>query len=304
MACRPSSRTASPSAARQVNAPTAIDSFIQGASRLPVMPKATVRLLELLESPDCTARELAEVIETEPALAVRLLKLANSPFYGQRGRIASVARAVVVLGAKTIRSLAMAVWTHTLKAQMRSADEMRLMLPLLQHGLATGVTAQLLVEKTNRALADDTFMAGLLHDIGRVALVAQLGTCYQVSILEPALRDRVPLHAMEATVLGFDHRALGARLMAAWGLPGFLATVAERHHDAGLVPDKQDVVAAVALADACATALGFNLAAEIHRPSQDGIAAFYGLGDELVMNEFLESCTDWIRMFNDALDGP
>lgn len=304
MACRPSSRTASPSAARQVNAPTVIDSFIQGASRLPVMPQTTVRLLELLEFPDCTTQQLAEVIETEPALAVKILKLANSPFYGQRGRIASVGRATIVLGSKTIRSLAMAVWTQTLKTQMHGPDELRLMLPLLEHGLATAVVAQMLVERTDRALAEDAFMAGLLHDIGRVALVAQLGTRYQGYVLAPALRDRLPLHAMEATVLGFDHRALGARLMAAWGLPGFLATVAERHHDADLVPDRQDVVAAVALADGCATRLGFNLAPEIPRPPQAAITAFYGLEDEPVMNEFLESCADWIGMFKDALDGP
>jgi HD-like signal output (HDOD) protein len=268
------------------------------------MPKATVRLLELLEFPDCTTQELAEVIETEPALAVRILKLANSPFYGQRGRIASVARAVIVLGAKTIRSLAMAVWTHTLKAQMRSADEMRLMMPLLQHGLATGAAAQLLVEKSSRALAEDAFMAGLLHDIGRVALVAQLGTRYRDDILEPALLEQIPLHAREATVLGFDHRALGARLMVDWGLPGFLAAVAECHHNKELVPDTQSLVAAVALADNCATLLGFNLAVELPRLPRSNIAACYGLEDELVMNGFLEGCADRIRLLNDALDGP
>ncbi len=284
--------------------PTAIESFIQGASQLPVMPKATVRLLELLEFPDCTTQELAEVIETEPVLAVRLLKLANSPFYGQRGRIASVARAVVVLGAKTIRSLAMAVWTHTLKAQMRNADEMLLMLPLLQHGLASGVAAQMLVEKSSRVMAEDAFMAGLLHDIGRVALVAELGTRYRDAILEPALRDLMSLHEQEAIVLGFDHRALGAKLMAAWGLPGFLADVAERHHDTDLIPDAQNIVAAVALADTCATRLGFNLATELFRSPQAGIAAYYGLADEAAMAEFLDGCAERVKAFNDALDGP
>ncbi|MEW6515151.1 MAG: HDOD domain-containing protein [Pseudomonadota bacterium] len=282
----------------------AIDSFIQGASRLPVMPKATVRLLELLEFPDCTTQELAEVIETEPALAVKILKVANSPFYGQRGRIASVARAALVLGAKTIRSLAMAVWTYTLKAQMLGADEMRLMVPLLQHGLATGVAAQMLAEKSSRPLAEDAFMAGLLHDIGRVALVAQLGMRYQGDILDPAVRNSVPLHEMEATILGFDHRALGARLMSVWGLPDFLAAVAEHHHDTTLVPNARNLAAAVALADNCASLLGFNLAMEIPRPPQAEIAAFYGLADELVMIEFLESCADRVKQFNDALDGP
>lgn len=284
--------------------PARIDTFIQGAARLPVLPKATIRLLELLEFPDCTAQEIAEVVETEPALAVRLLKLANSPFYGQRGRIASVVKAVVVLGAKTIRSLAMAVWTHTLKAQMRNAEEMLLMMPLLQHGLATGVATQMLVEKSSRMLAEDAFMAGLLHDIGRVALVAELGTRYRDAILEPVLRTRTPLHELEAAVLGFDHCALGAKLMAAWGLPGFLAAVAERHHDADLVPGQQNLIAAVALADACATLLGCNLAPDMPRPLPGEIAAYYGLQDDPVMAEFLECCADRVRMFNAALDGP
>lgn len=284
--------------------PASIEAFVQGAARLPVMPKATVRLLELLESPECTARALAEVIETEPALAVRILKLANSPFYGQRGRIASVSRATIVLGAKTVRSLAMAVWTCTLKAQMRNADEMRLMMPLLQHGLATGVAAQMLAEKTSRALAEDAFMAGLLHDIGRVALVAELGTRYRDDILVPAVEASMPLHDREAAVLGFDHRALGARLMSSWGLPGFLADVAERHHDTCLAPAAGNIVAAVALADACAALLDCNLAPELPRPLQEEIAAFYGLDDELILAEFLDVCADRVRQFNDALDAP
>lgn len=285
-------------------APASIEAFVQHAARLPVMPKATVRLLELLESPECTARELAEVIETEPALAVRILKLANSPFYGQRGRIASVSRATIVLGAKTVRSLAMAVWTYTLKAQMRNADEMRLMMPLLQHGLATGVAAQMLVEKSNRAQAEDAFMAGLLHDIGRVALVAELGLRYRDDILAPAVEASMPLHDKEIAVLGFDHRALGARLMVAWGLPGFLADVAERHHDTCLAPVAGNIVAAVALADTCATLLDCNLAPELPRSPQHEIAACYGLDDELILTEFLEVCADRVKQFNDALDAP
>lgn len=284
--------------------PASVEAFVQRAARLPVMPKATVRLLELLESPECTARELAEVIETEPALAVRILKLANSPFYGQRGRIASVSRATIVLGAKTVRSLAMAVWTYTLKAQMRNADEMRLMMPLLQHGLATGVAAQMLVEKSNRAQAEDAFMAGLLHDIGRVALVAELGLRYRDDILAPAVEASMPLHDKETAVLGFDHRALGARLMVAWGLPGFLADVAERHHDTCLAPVAGNIVAAVALADTCATLLDCNLVPELPRSPQHEIAACYGLDDELILTEFLEVCADRVKQFNDALDAP
>ncbi len=180
--------------------------------------------------------------------------------------ISKIHNAVVVLGSKTIRSLALTVWTHTLRSQARNAEEMTMMVPLLAHGLAAGVAARLLAERINKNLAEDAFMAGLLHDIGRVALVAQLGVEYQTQVLDPARHERLPLHEKEAALLGFDHRALGAALMASWSLPPFLADVAEKHHDREIAPEGQFIVAAVALADNIATELGCQPGARYTAP--------------------------------------
>lgn len=276
--------------------------FIQGASRLPVLPQVTVRLLKALDSPDSSSRDIARIFEVEPALTARLLKLANSSFYGQRGNISKVQNAVAVLGSKTIRSLALTVWTQSLRSAARTREEMALLLPLLAHGLAAGIAARLLATRMKPALAEDAFMAGLLHDIGRVALVAQLGTKYQALVLDPALSEGVTLHEKEATALGFDHRGLGSALMESWALPPFLVEVAERHHDRLATPADSLLVAAVALADNFATRMRFNLALDAPRAGQDELAVFFGFNQPSEIDEFLETCKGWFGTMSEVLD--
>ena len=282
--------------------PVRLDEFIRGATRLPVMPKATVRLIEALDNGETPAQEIALIVEAEPALAARLLKLANSSFYGMRGRIATIPKAVVILGAKTIRSLALTVWTHTLRAQLRSVEEQQLMSPLLMHGLAAATAARGLVERVDRGLAEDAFTAGLLHDIGRVALVAQLGLDYQVEIVDPAWHAAMTLHEREQALLGFDHRLLGATLLATWQLPAFLAGVARCHHDGAIAAADEPVTAAVALADDYATRLGFNLLPAFPRTAPAGLAAFFGLDDPNVEAAFLEQCVGQVRALSEVLE--
>lgn len=278
-----------------------IRTFLKGASKLPVLPQVTVRLLKALDSPSGSARDIARIVEAEPALSVRLLKLANSSFYGHRGTIATIDKAVAILGSKTIRSLALVVWTHAMSAQQRTSEEMSLLAPLLAHGLATGIAARMLVERINLALSEDAFMAGLLHDIGRVALVAEMGSQYRTGIMEPAIHEGIPLHAKEADVLGFDHRELGSALMTEWTLPEFLAKVAEAHHDVIANPRDQVVVAAVALGDGLATRLGFNLAPDIARSEPAELMDFFGLSNPMLLSEFLEVCMRWFRMMTEIL---
>ena len=276
--------------------------FLQGASRLPVLPQVTIRLLNAVNSPDSTAKDVGKIIEAEPSLAARALKMANSPFYGRGGRVSTIQSAVVVLGLKTVRSLALTVWTHTLRSRLGTAEDMVLLSPLLTHGLATGVVAGMLAERHQRQLAEDAYMAGLLHDIGRVALVAQLGMNYRIDVVEPALCAHRPLHEQENAILGFDHRALGAALLASWALPRFIVDVVEHHHDGTIAPTSHFLVATVALADGYASRLGYNLIPDTPRPAHDNIAAFFGLATSDDVAGFLESCMERFKVLSSVLD--
>ncbi len=275
--------------------------FIRGATRLPVLPKVTVRLLNALDSPESSPKDITEIIQSEPTLTTRLLKLANSSFYGQRGQVSTVRNAVVVLGAKTIRSLALAVWSHTLKSHARNTEELSLMEPVLTHSLASGVIARMLVERADKNLSEDAFMAGLLHDIGRVALVGQMGEEYRLWILVPAQQTHTPLHEMENQVLGFDHRALGSALIQSWMLPLFLVDIVEHHHDMDISPDTQLIAATVAMADYCATSFGYSLDLVTPRTQPEEVATFFGLRAPETLTEFMELCETKIMATNAAL---
>lgn len=278
-----------------------VAAFIRGASKLPVLPGVTTRLFTTIDSPESSAREVAGVIETDPALAARLLKLANSSFYGRRGQISTVRHAVVVLGSKTIRSLALTVWTHTLRSQVRDPEELRLITPVFSHGLTTAVAAGLLAVRFDRSLEEDSFMAGLLHDIGRVALFAQLGKAYQSHVLDRAIGEKAAVHAAEEKVLGFDHRDLGAELMHTWNLPPFLTEVAAKHHDDTIVPQEHFFVATVALADLIATRMGSNVALELTRADRPDLASFFGLKTPEELEDFTTICTERVAMFSESL---
>lgn len=267
--------------------PEQLREFIRGASRLPVIPEITMRLIKAVDSPDSSSGSIAKIVESVPSLAVRLLKLANSSFYGNRGQISTVRNAVVILGAKTIRSLALADWTNSLRSKARDSNESMLMIPILADSLTAGVTAGMLAERIDSRLGEEAFMAGLLHDIGRVALVAEMARKYQAEILEPAENEGIPIYQKEGAILGFDHCDLGSALMNAWGLPGFLAEVAEQHHDTGILPKSQFFAAAVALADALTGCLVSN---ETLGSYQRDTAAFFGLVDQEAVAEFLELC--------------
>ncbi|MBI4913063.1 MAG: HDOD domain-containing protein [Acidobacteria bacterium] len=280
---------------------TALETFIRDASRLPVLPEVTARVLALADAPDSSAKEMARAVESDPALSVRLLKLANSGFYGQRGHIATPTRAVVVLGFKTIRSLALAVWTHALRSPFSDPQERGLMQVLLAHGLATGVAAGLLAARVQRPLEEDAFMAGLLHDIGRVALLSQMGPAYRALVLAPAEGAGRALHEAEREVLGFDHRDLGAALMSAWGLPPFLGDVAAGHHDGDLVPRDRFFVASAALADALAPRLAPCPAPALPRRPREDLAPFFGLESPESLEPFLQACGIRLLAFREIL---
>jgi HD-like signal output (HDOD) protein len=158
-----------------------------------------------------------------------------------------------------------------------------------------------LIEHQRPILAEDAFMAGLLHDIGRVALVSQIGVDYMPQFIEPALDTDTPLHVREQEVLGFDHRGLGAVMMKEWTLPGFLGDVANGHHDV-VVPADNPILAAVSLADALATRLRFNLAPALPRPEPTPLIDYFGLADGAEMDAFLEAVKARFQSMTEVLD--
>jgi putative nucleotidyltransferase with HDIG domain len=206
---------------------------------LPALPEIARDLLASFEQDTPRPAEVAEKMARDPALAARVLAVANSPFYGMAQRIGSVHEACMVLGLHQVRALALAA-----SLVAGSAPALR---PLWRHAVQTALRARALVPRAQR---DAAFVAGLLHDVGR--LVIQVGGDRAAEVAAWQTRETVDFCAAERAVLGCDHAAIGASAARTWRLPEDIVAAIRDHH--GPPPDAAPLSDAVYVAELWSTA--------------------------------------------------
>ena len=195
-------------------------------NKLPSLPGATLDLVRSFNDEDINVAALAKKIGRDPLLTVRVLKVVNSPFYGLDGEVSSLPEAVMVLGFSNVRSLALAAsLTGAFPMPPHGSSEAR---HLWMHSFCCAICAQLLAPRV-QVDAETAFTAGLLHDIGRIAMLALCPTQFE-EIMKLMTEQGVELEAAEERVLGFNHATFGARLLERWHLPTKLVQAAEFHH--------------------------------------------------------------------------
>lgn len=195
---------------------------------LPSPPATILALNAVLADPNGDIDEVVDAIGDDVAISAKLLQLVNSAFFGLAHRVSSIRQAVTYLGLRTVRDLAVTV--ETFKAFDTGGPTGRFIASLTEHASATASMARAL---TSGSVADqqDAFVAGLLHDVGLLALMATMPERLKELEAE-ADAAAVPLAAVEADTLGATHADLGAHLLTLWGLPFSVVEAVARHHDA------------------------------------------------------------------------
>lgn len=236
--------------------------------RLPMRHSVVAQLLTVLDDPDTSAVDVAHALELDPSLSVRVLHLANSPYFGQSGQVANLHRAVVVLGNSVVRSLAVST------AAGLFAERGELMPDgFWGHSLAVAAGAALVAAGAGVATGD-ALCAGLLHDVG-AALAFRFRPDDHARCAAGAVDDVL---AAEASVFGGDHAALGAVALEAWQLPAALVAAIAGHHGA-LDDDAAPLTRCVRAGEALAIALGEAPQLVEPRPEPAPALAAVGLGD-------------------------
>ncbi|MDQ5916729.1 MAG: hypothetical protein QG584_2623 [Pseudomonadota bacterium] len=274
------------------------DTVLKGVRNLPSLPTVVIELLQSMDNDDADTRELASKLARDQALTAKVLRVANSSFYGLQGKVDSIGDAIVVLGLHGVRTLATAAAITDVFAPKGSGAaanvqtyDMRL---FWRHSIAVGLCAKAIARK--RRLNDgNAFTAGLMHDIGRLALAS----CFPGHIAAVA-KDRVEhgdcwLFA-ERRVLGLDHAEIGQWLTEHWRFPPLLSRAIGTHHQ----PDmQQDLLATVIhVADRLGHRLDDEPAGQIPVPPIDEAAmAAVGLDEEsaaelvaVVQEQFESAC--------------
>lgn len=260
--------------------------LVSSTGDLAALPTTVVRLLDLLKDQTCAADKVVEVLDQDGAMTANVLKLSNSAFYGVRGTVSTTRQALVMLGNRAVVSLAFA--TGMVPVMRRNLvgygiDRDR----YWEHSLTSAMAAGVAMTRLDAsAHACEAFTAGLVHDIGMLALDERLST--DGMRLVPAF----PLFNVaerEQHALGFDHTDAGALLAENWGFPAALAAAIAYHHHPWTAPVEQNVVAAVMVGDMVAQMAGDRLQPEAW-PEQLEYLAQHGI-DRDYLRELVDSVT-------------
>ena len=201
--------------------------LVSGVVRLVSLPEVCLRVGEMLEDPRTTATDLGRVIGRDTGLTARLLKIVNSAFYGFPSRIETVSRAVTIIGMRELRGLVLAA--SAIEAFSKVPNDVLNMAHFWRHSVYCGVVAQLLAQRCNVLHSERLFVAGLLHDIGKLIICHKLpgrARLVQQRTEESGLFD----FEVERQVLGFDHAEVGGELMRQWRMPEVLVDAVRWHH--------------------------------------------------------------------------
>jgi len=187
-----------------------------------------------MSDPFSSSSMFTRVIQRDTAVSARLLKLVNSPYYGFPSRIETISRAVTLVGTKELSALTLAMSVLKLFKDM-PADLVN-MRSFWTHSIACGLTARMLVEKGGDRDSEPFFVAGLLHDIGRLVLYMRFPE-ESGNALSHALSEHILLFGAERRLFGFDHGELGGMLLKQWGLPLRMSDMVGHHHSPEKAPD-------------------------------------------------------------------
>lgn len=206
-----------------------VEELLDQVDKMPAFPKSVQQIIELTSDLKSSGAQIVAVIESDPVMMFKILKVINSPFYGLPNKINSIQRAVVYLGLNTIKNLALSIATigvlnpHN-KAGLNTHD-------FLVHSLTTAAICKKLATNLAIPLAEssDYFLAGLLHDFGKIVFAEFQADNFQKA-LQKSAEHQLPLHQCETEFIGMDHSQIGALLATRWSFDPLLTDVIRRHH--------------------------------------------------------------------------
>jgi HD-like signal output (HDOD) protein len=245
--------------------------FLKQFKALPIISAVANEINARDRNDSLTAKALGAIITRDPALTATVLKLANSAYYGMSREILSIERAVTVLGFDAIKSLAL---TISIFHVFKNPEEQLLDLKgLWYHSLGVALAAKHLALRSpimagSKTLPEQAFICGILHDIGKIAFARNL-PAEMAEILQQTHKGTIPQHAVEKSILGFNHQRAGQAIAESWSFPEDYQTVIRLHHTpsaaaAGNNPKGAALVMTVYLGNKMAKALRLGESTDPH----------------------------------------
>lgn len=233
-----------------VEARNRLRSIVNTTTDLTPLKSVATRAIQLAEDERSAAMDLATVISSDQALTSKLLKLSNSAYYGYARRISNVREAVILLGMRTVRSVAISsAIIDAFKIPQLEHDAFDHDL-FWAHSVTVGLVAETIARETKAARPEDAFTAGVLHDVGKLAMMLAEPAMF-AEVVDLTMREEMRYREAELAVFQVGHEQVGARLAQRWKFPEGLVAAIREHHPVKqirTIETMSDVVAAANLA--------------------------------------------------------
>lgn len=226
---------------------------LRQTKNLPTLPGIVAKLTKMAEDPETSTEQMGKVIGQDYILSAKLLKLVNSAFYGFPQRISSISSAIILLGFNVVKSL---IISASIFEVMEDQD-----IELWQHSLGCAVVCNVVATRLGVKDPEEVSTAGLIHDIGKMAIKMELPDEYQM--INRLMRERgISMRHAEMEVLGLDHAEAGGWLARGWNLPKKLVEPVTCHHDPRKAHEEQMTSSIIHFGDIMIRGLGYGHAGD------------------------------------------
>jgi putative nucleotidyltransferase with HDIG domain len=234
-----------------------LDDIVNKTSDLPTIPAAAIAVMRETEIESCTARSVAQHLACDQALSSRVLRLANSAYYGMSRQVTDLQESVVLLGMRSVRNLAVIAATYTWMQRPMNGYALEPS-AMWKHSFGVAIAAQLIAKQSKSCDPELAFTAGLLHNLGKVAMNIWLDQKL-AAVMSLAQRDHLAFDEVERKLLGFDHADVGAHLAEIWNLPAAIVAPIRFHHRPNEADPICPVTDCVHIGDFLTMSMGYGL---------------------------------------------
>lgn len=261
---------------------SALDAAVRRVAEISTLPDVALRVAEVARNPESGAGDLKNIVEGDPALSARVVRMVNSAAYGLRATVTNLQQAISYLGLNQVRNLAMTLSVSDVFRRDRRIRRYSRR-GLWRHLVSVGVCARLIARRRGLAAFEDAFLAGLLHDIG-IILIDQVAHDEFVGMIL-ALDPQKSLMENECCALGFDHCELGERVAEAWRFPEVVRAAIRHHHGSTRYRGAgAEIVWCVEAANVVCSLKGVtSIGARLVRPGLDAFHALEFQKDDVVV---------------------
>lgn len=238
--------------------------LIKGITKVASLPTVYLKLQEAIRKPGVTNQEITQIINEDAAMAARLLRIANSAFYNFPSKVDTVTQAITIIGVNQLQDLVLACSMVSMFKNV--PEELVTMESFWKHSIACGVTARIIASLRRENNIERFFLAGLLHDLGRL-IFYMLRSKDMAEVIQRSEQDKCLLTTSEKEYFGFNHAKLGAMLLKTWKLPPSLVESTAYHHSPHHAKQYMLEASIVHIADVIANALAFGSTGEKRVPA-------------------------------------